>query len=511
MKGAAFFLAVVLFCFVTTAGTPPAVFRFHTFREPESLNPLKQRTSNSGYVTSQIFWPPLRWHKGQIEPGFLKSCRPANKSQKIWECDWNPEIKFSNGDILKPQDFVGHLRQAVSSANASPLASELMNLKNAPLIFAGKMEATRLGIQLRNQKVVFELIEPDSEFPLRLINPLLSPFKNFGDKILGTGPYYLKTWLSGQKLTLAPNPHFKPGHPERPDVEVLFQSEDNIAVKLYQNNELTFLRRLPTLYFEKYKANPEFHRIQQIRMDYLGFSKKFREAPESLKFRKALSENFPYTQMGELLHSRPRPGCFGLPTEWTQGQVCIPEKNSGKTTEKANLKNTDSQLALDALKNKSLRTTFSQNIDDHKRVFEWMQSQLKTSFSLNLILDGIENKAFLEKVNRREVDFFRKGLAPDRPSCLALLENFLPMAADNFVDYENPKFIRTVSSLKNANGIKSKARFCRQALEILRNDYVVIPTGPIDFAVLVKPGWEGWSLNEINQLDLSQLHFKSKN
>lgn len=509
MKGAAFFLPILLFCFVTTAGIPPAVFRFHTFREPESLDPLRQRTSNSGYVTSQIFWPPLRWHQGQLGPGFLKSCRPTNKSKKTWECLWTSDFKYSNGDRLKPQDFISHLRQALTAANASPLASDLMNLKNASQIFAGKMDATSLGVELRNEKIVFLLIESDPEFSLRLINPLLSPFKKSGDLIVGTGPYYLKTWSPGQKIRLAPNPHFKQGHPQRPEIEVLFQSEDNIAVKLYQNNEIDFLRRLPTLYFEKYKSSPEFSRIQQIRMDYLGFSKKFRDAPDSLKFRKAFSENFPYTQMGELLQSRPRPGCFGLPAEWTTGHVCIPEKAT-EGTKKPNPKGSD-KSELTELKNKTLRTTFSQNIDDHKRVFEWMQSQLKTSFSLNLILDGLENKAFLEKVNRREVDFFRKGLAPDRPSCLALLENFLPKAVDNFVDYENPKFIKAVGLLKNAYGIKSKARFCRQALEILKDDYVVIPTGPIDFAVLVKPVWVGWSLNEINQLDLSQLHFKAKN
>lgn len=482
------FLILSLLFALHAAAAPGPAFRFHTFREPESLNPLKQKTSNSGYVTHQLFLPPLIWKQGKTRSGFLKSCQSSNL--KTWNCEFISGLKYSDGSELKLEDFIEHLKQALNPDIASPLAADLFSIQGSRETFKREDKA-KLGIERKDAKTVtFKLYEKDVEFPLRLINPLLSPYKESQNQIIGTGAYQVAEWKKGEILRLKPNSHFKGGHPERPALEVLFQAEDHVALKLFENRELDFLRRLPTLFFKKYETAKGFHRIPQIRFDYFGFSPK----AWSLEERRFLAENFPYKEMGELLNARPRPGCYSLPPEWTQGPLCYPE---GKGIPGPQL-----------LKPRSL--TFSQNIDDTKRVLEWLQGEVKTKWKWNLSLEGLENKSFLDRVEKRQTDFFRKGLAPDRPSCLAVLENFLPGAAENFINYENSEFQKILRSLRTESQEKSRARLCRRALEILHKDYALIPTGPIDFAILADPRWEGWSLNEINGLDLSQLHLKAK-
>lgn len=427
------------------------------------------------------------WNGGKIEAGFLKPC--TSSDFKTWSCEFQKGLKYSDGSELKPQDFIDHLKKALSPETASSLAPQLFEIKGAKELFK-REKKVQLGIKLTNyHRVVFDLTEPNSEFPLKLINPLLSPFKEAAGLIIGTGAFSISEWKKGEIIRLKPNLHYKYGHPDRPSLEVIFQAEDHIALKLFENQELSFLRRLPTLFFKKYEKSALFHRVSQVRFDYFGFAKTW-----PLHQRKFLAENLPYKMMGELLNAPPRPGCYSLPPQWTQGPICYPE---GTTIPEK-----------DFLTSKSL--TFSQNVDDTKRLLEWLQGFLKAQWRWDLRLEGLENKTFLDRVEKRQTEFFRKGLAPDRPSCLAILENFLPSAAENFIDYDNLEFQKTLKELKVNSQEKHRVSLCRKALEILKNDYVLIPTGPIDFAILVDPKWIGWSLNEINGLDLSQLHLKAK-
>jgi oligopeptide transport system substrate-binding protein len=47
---------------------------------------------------------------------------------------------------------------------------------------------------------------------------------------------------------------------------------------------------------------------------------------------------------------------------------------------------------------------------------------------------------------------------------------------------------------------------CLKGVELLMNSHLFIPMGPIHFAILVNSSFKGWKLNQMNQLDLSDLY-----
>ena len=63
----------------------------------------------------------------------------------------------------------------------------------------------------------------------------------------------------------------------------------------------------------------------------------------------------------------------------------------------------------------------------------------------------------------------------------------------------------------NSGSIYSKnkplQKLCSEGLEIIKNSFQVIPTGPIYFSMLLKKSWTGLKINELNQMDLSDLKF----
>lgn len=477
-----------------------AIYRFHLFKEPDSISPYTQRNSNAGYLLSQIQAPLLRWQQGKFQPAVSTGCRFVT-SQDV-RCQLRRDLKFSDGTPVRPEDWRAHFAAIFDPARQVRWAADLFDIVGAEELFTGQKNPPPLGVTATGTELKFRLKRPHREFLHRLTSPHLTPFRSTNpDKsskadFAGLGAYRLGAWRPGVKFELAPNPFSFEGHPDRPRLEVLFVVEDSVALKLYQSGELQFLRRLPTAYIDQARGKPDYFEIDQVRFDYFGFTKKFRERPENRVLQQAMSLAFPFEEMRALYHAKPRPGCFGLPAKLSDGQVCFDEDPAA------------ARQLLAGKKIEPIPALYSQSVDDHRRALEWLQLKLQSRAGLPLRLEGVETKTFLDRLDRRDASFFRRGVAPDRPTCAAVLENFLPGAAENYLDLDEKILNDAVPALLKESSETKKARLCREVLEKLRGDFVMIPTGPIFFSVLADPAFVGWDLNELNQLDLKDLHRK---
>lgn len=498
----------------STSRPAPPVFRFHLFKEPESLNPLAQKNSTSGYLFSQIQTPLLRWQDGKFHPGLAKNCKITRLKKKMQaECDLPADLRFSDGSQLTSDQWLMHFRAILDAQNRVAWASDLFDIEGAEELYQSssvlsalplgqhddKPPEKPLGITVNKNKLTFTLKRNNQEFLYRLTSPLWVPFLPLSKDRpwpLGLGPYKLTQWQKGSKLVLEPNLLSREGHKSRPGLEVYFVTEDSVALKLYQSGELQFLRRLPTAFIPTHQKRPDYHEIDQIRFDYFGFTQKFRERPENKVLMKILGLAIPFEEMRALYFAKPRPGCFGLPANLSNGPVCFNEDL------------TQAKTLYGATERQGIHVLFSQSVEDHRRGLEWLQMKMKERLGLPLRLDGSETKVFLARLEKREAQMFRRGVAPDRPTCAAVLEFFLPGASENYLDLNDAVINKAVPLLLASSSEKEKAKLCRQTLEHLRNESLMIPTGPIFFAILADSKWTGWHLNELNQLDLKDLHLK---
>lgn len=473
-------------------------YRFHLFKEPESLSPFEQKSSNAGYLMSQLQTPLIRWQRGAFQPGLATSCRFV-KDQEV-QCELKKNLRYSDGRKLEAQDWVAHFKKILDPEIKVRWASDLFDIEGAEELYSSAGKSGKLGLRAEPGKLIFKLKRKNREFLHRLTSPLLIPFsskelsKSTSAEFQGLGAYRLKSWFPGVKFSLEANPFAVEGHPGRPALEIYFVTEDSVALKLYQSGELQFLRRLPTAFIPTAKGKPDYFEIDQIRFDYFGFTKKFRDSEGNKILQEALAAAIPYEEMRALYSAKPRPGCFGLPAAWSDGAVCYEE-------------NPDRARALITGRGfKPIPALFSQSVDDHRRALEWLQLKLEKNSGLQIRLDGAETKVFLDRLDRRDASLFRRGVAPERPTCAAVLENFLPGAAENYLDLDDPVINRVVPDLVAAKDEKKKAALCREALLKIKADFAMIPTGPIFFSILADPKYQGWDLNELNQLDLKDLH-----
>ncbi|KHD88761.1 MAG: peptide ABC transporter [Bdellovibrio sp. ArHS] len=483
-----YLLALLLLLSLPSSATEKT-FRLHLATEPGGLDPNKQRTSSSSYVLGNLYRNLFSFddQKGLI-PDLGTSCK-RDKNRTLLTCTLKKDLQWSDGTPLTAEDFLKTYLKILNVKNACPRADLLFKIKNAEAFYKGEVDAKKLGVSAPDKHTLkFEFARPDADFEYNLANFLLAPTKE--NLSAYSGPYKLKEWKKGQKLVLEPNSFYKQGHPQRPLVEFLFIEEDTVALQLYEKNELQFLRRLPTLFIPTYKKRKDFHWYPVIRLDYLGFGP---ELSQDENIRKAFTYSLNYVELQKIFSSEGRPGCIGLPDAWFPAKApCfdfdlkkIPPTKSTKTY----------TLMFSALGG-----------EDHKRATEWLQDQWYKNAKLKTHLEVKENKTFLQVLQQNPPAIFRKGVSPDRPTCLAALETFAPFNPENYLRIKSAEYDQILSALSQAQKPAEQKKWCLAGTEYLMKNHLMIPLGAIHFSILVKPEFTGWRMNQMNQLDLSDLH-----
>jgi oligopeptide transport system substrate-binding protein len=494
-------LRIVLLLFLgavcASASSPP--FRLHLSNEPTSLKPWEQKNSSAGYFLSQISGTLLTLDDGVLSPSLAEKC--FFKSDVSVDCKIRTTATFSDGTPITADDFRKTWIEFLRPENHAYRADLLFSIKNAEKFFLGQVQEKDLGLTTKNGHLLISLEKRDPDFLFTLISPLLGPLKTFkfptaelASKWITSGNYFIKSWEPQKKITLR--------HRSKDlEIEFLFIQEETTALNLYEKGELSFLRRLPTIFIPKYRTRKDFFQVPQVRMDYVGFGP---ELSKNMELRQALSHSLDFAEIQKLLYSKGKFGCPGLPESTQQKVHCV----------EFNLPEAKKQLALAKKKSSPLpHLSFSyskQGGEDHKLVAEWLQSQWKKNLGIDVEVSPTENKIFLGQLKQAPPPLFRKGINPERPTCLSALEFFTPQSSENFLRLSpiaNKDYFKVLTSLqKNPPNSKSR-QLCSEALEILSQQSLWIPTGPIHFTLLAKPDWTGWRLNELNQLDLSRLKY----
>lgn len=463
------------------AQAPLKIFRVNISALPKSLDPHRSRSSSGNFLSQQLYRNFYVYDdKKSYVPELGETCV---KKALNWTCIVKKDLKWSDGSALTAQDFVLSMRRALTLP--SPRANLLFNIKNAKEVFEQKLPIDQLGIRLVDPKtfqITWLTESPDND--LLLMSPLFVPLPNgqFKSSVF-SGPYQLSD-QNNQRILLSPNLlYFKKNN--RPSVEFKI-FEENLAVKAFEKKQIDFLKKVPTAQIPQFKTRPDFHWYYVLRLDSIAFGP---ELKNKLDQRKSLTESLNFEELQNLFHSPEKVGCHGLPTELAE-EICYTE-NKKPTAFKEPVNLTFSYSTMGG--------------DDHRRLAEWLQSQWQKKLNFKLFIKPLENKIFQSFLEKTPPAIFRRGLNLENPTCYNALSVFTSAHADNFIRYQNPVYDTLVQKLAVGSNSKLNRKTCAQALKILMDSYVIIPTGRINFAIMVNPEWKGWRLNELNHLDLSEL------
>ncbi len=495
---------LIVFCMSFSCwAKAPKIFSFHLKYEPVEIASQQLTTGESTYLFGNLYRGLIKYDDdhGLV---FDLAQRCQVKTSKEIHCTLKKNIKWSDGSPITAQDFVDSFLQLVSPGSRCPCLPLLNTIKNAKSIFLGKAKPSEFGMKaLSKDEIEFNLDEPDGEFLDKLSNPLLVPYRALKNsenraQLLTNGPYKIKQWIKGQKIILEPN-YYYPGHNPRPEIEIYFAAEDMTALNLYEKGKLGFLWRLPTSQIPVYKGRPDFFQKEVARFDYLGFNIRPGSTFEKKEVRKAFARALDFNDFKKVFLAVDA-------TSWCPGigdNFLPPEGHCVEFV--AN------QMAVNV--SRPVTLYFSQlGGDDIKKMAEWFQSQWSKNIKAKVELRSMEQKTYLTMLAHNPPDIFRKGVALNRPTCLAAFEIFSKDHAENYVGFNNLRFENLVHALATQKMNRSQREStCGVAADILfKEEFVAVPLGRIHFSMLMNPSFKGWRLNELNQLDLADLEIVEK-
>jgi oligopeptide transport system substrate-binding protein len=150
--------------------------------------------------------------QGEIKPALAEKIEPLDDGLK-YKITLRPQAQWSPGHPVKSQDFERTYKSMLTKKVPSPKVDQLFTIKNARLIYQGKMSEAMLGIQIiSDSEMIIELEEPNPVFLHQLSTPIYFPVpEKYEPDIpskISCGAYYLKEWTREKQLVLERNPYY---------------------------------------------------------------------------------------------------------------------------------------------------------------------------------------------------------------------------------------------------------------------------------------------------------------
>lgn len=407
--------------------------------------------------------------------------------------------RWNDGKTVCAQDFVAAWKRVLSPDLASPYAHLLFPIQNALSIYQNKRPISLLGVSAPHcNRLIVRLEKPFENFPGLLNHWVFYPIreekiKKFGrqwmlpSNLVTNGPYQLKEWKLNHSYLLERNPHYafqkNAGNVSRIHFHVLH--DDFFSLLEFEKNRLDWNSELPYLEKEKLKKKPEWKSFPALIGYYLGF--RMYDSKLTPQMRCLLSKSLQVEKIPVLLHGDEQPA-----------YSIVPPMLGGRN--KLHAPKTASKMRFPPIK----LAYYSKEI--HTPLMEWISSEWKSKFQLELELVKMEGKSYWSTLAQNPPDIFLSGSTAYTFHASSLLNELRVSSGANWGKFQSKRYqdLTDRISLLPQSGTQA---FIAQAETILLDDECAI--APLYFRSttgLLQKKWNGFHVNPFGLVDFRLVH-----
>ena len=208
---------ISLLCFTGCGSDEEYVLYFELDSAPKTLDPQLANGKSEELLVKNIFEGLMRENsKGEIVKG-AASDYSVSEDGKTYTFTLRKDAKWSDGELLKAEDFVFAFERAVDPKNKAPYVASLYSIVGAKEISENNKEA-KLGVSAPDDNTVkIELNTPDESFLRTLTTAICMPCRKdiynkakgqYGiipERIVTNGSFKIRFWDKGENFNFRIN------------------------------------------------------------------------------------------------------------------------------------------------------------------------------------------------------------------------------------------------------------------------------------------------------------------
>jgi ABC-type transport system substrate-binding protein len=464
--------------------------------EPSTLSPLSASDMYSANIHSYVFEPLL---ERDIDTYAWKPALATewsiSKDKKVFEFKLREGVKWHDGKDLTAED-VKYSYDVIFSDEwkAIQVRSYYESIKSVEIL-----DKYRLRFIVKDDYYMnFDVCAGISVLPKHFYSDQKNK-KEFGKKLIGTGPYLVSKFEKGHKLVLLQNKNWWGRNTESEKDTNLIEKinlrmvmEENVSLELLKKGDLDFQTLRPEGFIKKTVGeiwDKKIIKVKTTNKTPKGFGfialnmkhpilkeKEVRKALSMLFNRHLMQSKFEY-DMSELAT-----GPVYIQSEYASLNVKPVEFNSNDALKVLNLagwKDTDKDGLLDkVIKGKKTPLSFTilePNLDIMKYLTIFKEDASKVGVEVNL--KNVEWNTFVKLLDEKNFEAVRLawgGGSVDWDPKQIWHSSSIPGASSNFISYSNPEVDRLIDESRKMYDRDQRVVVLRKVYEIISADYPYI-------------------------------------
>lgn len=431
----------------------------------------------------------------------------SDKSAKKWTFQLRQDVKWTDGIPFEAQHVVDAWERLLNPKTAAEYAYFLFNVKNAKAYNEGKIkDFSQVGVKvLDKHKIEVELDSPVSFFPSMLVHHSTFPIRKdvvekHGSKwtepgnIVTLGAYTLKEWEHDEAILLERNETYWGEKAKTKYVLGRMISEQSSAINAFDAGEIDIVPELPSNDISILSKRDEFKTQNGLIVYYYGFNTKVKPF-DNVDFRKAIVHAIDKNEVIAVLGKKEEPA-----TSWIPKGMMGYMENIGL---KFDIEKAKEHLAKagynDVAKVPRITITFNTN-ENHKKVAENIQAQLKRNLGLNVEILNEEWKVYLSKLKSKQgFSIFRMGWVADYPDPDNFLNLLTGYSANNHTGWRNKEYDSLIAKgLAELDQSKRKEYYSNAQKILLEEDVPTVPLYYSNRQYLVNKRIKNFHLNPLD-------------
>ena len=489
------------------------------FTEPSSLDPHKLGIFNEIIILQDLFEGLLVTDiDGEISSGVAISW--SSSDLRTYTFQLRDDARWSNGDLVTPDDFVYAWRRAIDPKTASSCAADFQeaNLANATAVISGKKPPEELGIKAIDEHT----LEVKLEQPLPYFKDMIASsncfyplhqktVKGYNDQwtrpayYVSNGPFKLSQWNVNESVILQRNTNYWDSKNIRIDrVSFLPISSLTSELNRYRAGDLDVTYSTPvdsyeTIYSENGSEIKKKSSFGIFGYEVNGYKYPFNDAD----VRRALA----YALDREMLSERIlKKGAIPTYTHTPNNMPLFPQPDLPWKLMSQEERETEAQLLYrDAgftRENPIKIKILSYKSDAPKRISLAVATMWKDVLGAEVELEHLEIKSLLSRIQAKDFDLVFMGPNSAFADPSPILNQRLSINSEKY-GYQNKNFDAIMQRAAVTADTQQRAELYKKAEEILAQDMPFIPLFQKVGFNLVKPYVNGYP-------DLSAIPPKSK-